>query len=80
MSQDDSDDDIPPAVLPLDGWHRAMGARMVPFAGYMMPVQYAGGILAEHRHTREAASLFDVSHMGQLLVSGDRAPPPRSRR
>ena len=71
MSQ--SDDDIPPAVLPLDGWHRAMGARMVPFAGYMMPVQYAPGILAEHRQTRESASLFDVSHMGQLLVSGDGA-------
>jgi aminomethyltransferase len=73
MSQDDSDNDIPPAVLPLDGWHRAMGARMVPFAGYMMPVQYAGGILAEHRQTRDSAALFDVSHMGQLLVSGDGA-------
>ncbi len=71
MSQSDNEDDIPPAVLPLDGWHRAMGARMVPFAGYMMPVQYAPGILAEHRQTREAASLFDVSHMGQLLVSGE---------
>jgi aminomethyltransferase len=74
MSHSDSDDDIPPAVPPLDGWHRAMGARMVPFAGYLMPVQYAAGILAEHRQTREAASLFDVSHMGQLLVSGEDAP------
>jgi len=73
MSQSDSDDEIPPAVLPLDGWHRAKGARMVPFAGYMMPVQYAPGILAEHRHCREAAALFDVSHMGQLLVSGGAA-------
>jgi aminomethyltransferase len=73
MNQSDSEDDIPPAVLPLDGWHRAMGARMVPFAGYMMPVQYAPGILAEHRHCREGAALFDVSHMGQLLVSGDGA-------
>jgi aminomethyltransferase len=73
MSQSNSEDELPPAVLPLDGWHRAMGARMVPFAGYMMPVQYAPGILAEHRQTRESAALFDVSHMGQLLVSGDQA-------
>jgi aminomethyltransferase len=55
---------------PLDSLHRELGARMVPFAGYDMPVQYAGGIIAEHRHTREAAGLFDVSHMGQLLLSG----------
>src|SRR5579862_9511293 len=73
VNQTDSDDELPPAVLPLDGWHRAIGARMVPFAGYMMPVQYAGGILAEHRQTRESATLFDVSHMGQLLVSGEGA-------
>jgi aminomethyltransferase len=73
MSESDSEDDIPPAVLPLDEWHRAMGARMVPFAGYVMPVQYAPGILAEHRQCREAAALFDVSHMGQLLVSGEGA-------
>jgi aminomethyltransferase len=73
MSHNDSEDELPPAVLPLDGWHRATGARMVPFAGYMMPVQYAPGILAEHRQTRESASLFDVSHMGQLLVSGGEA-------
>ena len=52
--------------LPLDGWHRARGARMVPFAGYEMPVQYEG-IIAEHQWTRESAGLFDVSHMGQLL-------------
>jgi aminomethyltransferase len=73
VSQTDSEDEFPPAVLPLDAWHRAMGARMVPFAGYMMPVQYPAGILAEHRHTRESASLFDVSHMGQLLLSGEAA-------
>jgi len=61
-----------PAVLktPLDGLHRELGARMAPFAGYDMPVQYAGGILAEHRHTRESAGLFDVSHMGQLVLRG----------
>jgi aminomethyltransferase len=55
--------------LPLDAWHRAKAGRMVPFAGYEMPVQYEG-ILAEHLWTRENAGLFDVSHMGQLLVHG----------
>jgi len=55
--------------LPLDSWHRARGARMVPFAGYEMPVQFEG-IIAEHLWTRENAGLFDVSHMGQLLVHG----------
>ena len=55
--------------LPLDRWHRGLGARMVPFAGYAMPIQYEG-ILAEHRWTRESAGLFDVSHMGQLLIAG----------
>jgi aminomethyltransferase len=55
--------------LPLDAWHRDRGARMVPFAGYEMPVQYEG-IIAEHLWTRENAGLFDVSHMGQLLVHG----------
>jgi aminomethyltransferase len=55
--------------LPLDGWHRRHGARMVPFAGYAMPIQYEG-IIAEHRWTRESAGLFDVSHMGQLLIAG----------
>jgi aminomethyltransferase len=58
--------------LPLDGWHRARGARMVPFAGYAMPIQYEG-IVAEHEWTRNHAGLFDVSHMGQLFVSGDGA-------
>ena len=63
-------------TLPLDAWHRAKGARMVGFAGYEMPIQYAGpfgGILAEHEWTRTHAGLFDVSHMGQLTVSGEGA-------
>ncbi|WP_155263335.1 glycine cleavage system aminomethyltransferase GcvT [Sphingomonas segetis] len=59
----------PLGTLPLDSWYRARGARMVPFAGYEMPVQYEG-IIAEHLWTRENAGLFDVSHMGQLLVHG----------
>ncbi|MDE2479048.1 MAG: glycine cleavage system aminomethyltransferase GcvT [Betaproteobacteria bacterium] len=58
---------------PLHELHLSLGARMVPFAGYSMPLQYAKGIVAEHRHTREAASLFDVSHMGQLHVRGEQA-------
>ena len=65
-----------PELLPLDAWHRARGARMVPFAGYEMPVQYVvegGGIIAEHLWTRTHAGLFDVSHMGQLEVSGEGA-------
>nr|WP_295370579.1 glycine cleavage system aminomethyltransferase GcvT [uncultured Sphingosinicella sp.] len=56
-------------TLPLDQWHRSRGARMVPFAGYHMPIQYEG-IMAEHRWTRESAGLFDVSHMGQLTIAG----------
>ena len=59
-------------TLPLDAWHRANGARMVAFAGYHMPIQYEG-IIAEHLRTRESAGLFDVSHMGQLMLSGDGA-------
>ena len=58
------------ATLPLDAWHRAKGARMVPFAGYHMPLQY-DGIMAEHLWTRASAGLFDVSHMGQLQLIGD---------
>lgn len=60
----------PHAHLPLHQLHLEQGARMVPFAGYMMPVQYRAGLLAEHAHTREKASLFDVSHMGLISVSG----------
>ena len=62
--------ETPPQLLPLDGWHRAGGARMVPFAGYAMPVQY-DGIIAEHLWTRSHAGLFDVSHMGQLVIAGE---------
>ncbi len=58
------------ATLPLDAWHRAKGGRMVEFAGYWMPIQYEG-IMAEHLWTRENAGLFDVSHMGQLMLWGD---------
>ena len=54
-------------VLPLDALHRRLGARMVPFAGYAMPIQFEG-IIAEHLWTRSHAGLFDVSHMGQVLV------------
>ena len=57
-------------TLPLDGWHRARSGRMVEFAGYHMPVQYEG-IIAEHLWTRTHAGLFDVSHMGQLELSGE---------
>ncbi|WP_077228407.1 glycine cleavage system aminomethyltransferase GcvT [Sphingomonas hengshuiensis] len=64
------EDAIALAQLPLDAWHRARGGRMVPFAGYEMPVQYEG-IMAEHLWTRDHAGLFDVSHMGQLLFSGE---------
>ncbi|MFM5930567.1 MAG: glycine cleavage system aminomethyltransferase GcvT [Novosphingobium sp.] len=65
-------EDVEPEILtlPLDAWHRARGGRMVPFAGYWMPVQYEG-IIAEHLWTRESAGLFDVSHMGQLYISGE---------
>ncbi|WP_427773799.1 glycine cleavage system aminomethyltransferase GcvT [Comamonas thiooxydans] len=55
---------------PLFALHQKLGARMVPFAGYAMPVQYPQGLMAEHLHTRKAAGLFDVSHMGQLLLRG----------
>ena len=69
--QDAGEDGAPEtAVLPLDAWHRAHGARMVEFAGYWMPIQYEG-IMAEHLWTRENAGLFDVSHMGQLVLTGD---------
>jgi aminomethyltransferase len=55
---------------PLHALHVELGARMVPFAGYSMPVQYPAGLMAEHKHTRTAAGLFDVSHMGQLRLAG----------
>jgi aminomethyltransferase len=58
---------------PLDARHRALDGKMVPFAGYAMPVQYPAGITAEHRAVREAAGLFDVSHMGEFEVTGSQA-------
>ena len=59
--------------VPLNDLHIQLGARMVPFAGYSMPVQYPEGLMAEHKHTRTAAGLFDVSHMGEFLLSGENA-------
>ena len=61
-------EDSPLKQTPLHALHVARGAKMVPFAGYDMPVQYAAGVLREHLHTRAAAGLFDVSHMGQLIL------------
>lgn len=57
-------------TTPLTSLHEELGARMVPFAGYSMPVQYPAGIKQEHLHTRRAAGVFDVSHMGQVWLSG----------
>src|SRR4051812_48600212 len=66
---------------PLYALHLARGGKMVPFAGYEMPVQYSAGVMKEHLHTREAAGLFDVSHMGQIALhakSGDVADAARA--
>jgi aminomethyltransferase len=60
-------------TTPLDALHRRLGARMVPFAGYAMPVQYPAGIMTEHAQCRTKAALFDVSHMGQGVLEGDAA-------
>ena len=54
--------------LPLHALHAELGGKFVPFAGYEMAVQYPAGVMAEHLHTREKAGLFDVSHMGQVLL------------
>jgi aminomethyltransferase len=62
--------DTPLLTTPLNALHTELGAKMVPFAGYSMPVQYPMGLMAEHAHTRSAAGLFDVSHMGQLILRG----------
>jgi aminomethyltransferase len=62
--------DLTLLTTPLNALHIELGARMVPFAGYSMPVQYPSGLMAEHHHTRRAAGLFDVSHMGQLRLVG----------
>jgi len=63
-------------LTPLNALHKELGGKMVPFAGYEMPVQYPTGILTEHKHTRQQAGLFDVSHMGQVLITG--ADPAKS--
>jgi len=69
-------DDLNPLKrTPLYDLHLLLGARMVPFAGYEMPVQYAAGVLKEHLHTRQKAGLFDVSHMGQLLLRANSDAP-----
>jgi len=68
---DGQDTDAGLKRTPLWGLHADLGARMVPFAGYDMPVQYPMGVLREHLHCRAAAGLFDVSHMGQVILRGD---------
>jgi aminomethyltransferase len=62
------DDQSPPKRTALHALHLSLGGKMVPFAGYEMPVQYATGVLREHQHTRASAGLFDVSHMGQIAL------------
>ena len=66
----DHDSSAPLLRTPLYDLHVSLGAKMVPFAGYAMPVQYPAGILKEHTHTRTQAGLFDVSHMGQVMLVG----------
>ena len=63
---------------PFHDIHAALGAKLVPFAGYEMPVQYPAGITAEHKAVRTACGLFDVSHMGEFLVRGTDAVNMRS--
>src|SRR6476646_1970951 len=62
------DDQESPKRTPLYDLHVSLGGKMVPFAGYDMPVQYPAGVLKEHLHTRSSAGLFDVSHMGQIVL------------
>lgn len=64
---------------PLQTRHEALGARLAEFAGWLMPIQYAAGILAEHQHTRENAGLFDICHMGEFRVRGPGAPAALDR-
>ncbi|MEM7172572.1 MAG: glycine cleavage system aminomethyltransferase GcvT [Pseudomonadota bacterium] len=74
MSPDKSDDKTGEQVTlrtPLYDLHVELGGKMVPFAGYELPIQYPAGIMTEHKHTRAEASLFDVSHMGQVRLDGD---------
>ena len=65
-------------TTPLTAWHQARGAKMAPFAGWLMPIQYEG-ILAEHEHTRHHAGLFDICHMGEFLIEGEGADAALSR-
>ena len=67
-------DNSEPRQTQLYQHHVSAGAKMVPFAGYLMPLQYSGGIMQEHLHTRAKVGLFDVSHMGQITVTGENAP------
>ena len=73
MSSEVQEDRPVLAHTPLYDLHVALGGKMVPFAGYAMPVQYPAGIVAEHLHCRAQAALFDVSHMGQVRLTGDDA-------
>ena len=70
MSEPANNDNAALQRTPLHALHVKLGAKMVPFAGYDMPVNYPSGVIAEHRHCRSAAALFDVSHMGQLRLAG----------
>ena len=70
MSDATANTAAPLLQTPLHALHLRLGARIVPFAGYAMPVQYPAGLMAEHKHCRAAAALFDVSHMGQLRLVG----------
>jgi aminomethyltransferase len=72
--QDEANSGLPLRETPLRSRHQALGARMIPFAGWLMPVQYSG-ILDEHRAVRSAAGLFDLGHMGQVKVTGSDALP-----
>lgn len=63
---------------PLTAWHEAHGAKMAPFAGWLMPIQYEG-ILLEHQHTRQHAGLFDISHMGEFRIQGPGAADALAR-
>ena len=73
MSDSSGSQSDPVKTIPLHDRHVALGAKIVPFAGYSMPLNYPAGILAEHLHARESASLFDVSHMGQISIWGEGA-------
>ena len=63
---------------PLTAWHEAHGAKMAPFAGWLMPIQYEG-IIVEHQHTRQHAGLFDICHMGEFLIEGPGADEALSK-